>query len=311
MLLTIDAFRDRRFPLIRAYMLVVFYGVWELVGVLAAFIVWPVSGVWLGEDRHRFVRWNYSLQRLWAKGLARAGLRLFSMRLYVEDDGYVFSDQPILLLVRHTSLADTILATYLVSVQKGFRLRYVMKRELLWDPCLDIVGNRLPNYFVDRRSANTRAEAEAVAALADDLGAREGVILWPESTRFTAEKLRRALTRLNSTGDAQLLEIARGLSCVLPPRLLGTLGLLERNPSMDVVFCAHTGFENAASFLDFFRGSMIGRKICVRFWGCPAACIPRDRQEQKVWLYENWRRIDDFVVNVQSGAPRCRSPKGD
>ena len=135
-------------------MLVVFYGFSELLGILAAFSVWLASGVWLGVSRQRFLRWNYGLQRLWARGFVWVGLRLFSMRLHVEEDGYIFSDQSILLLVRHTSLADTILAAYLVSVQKGFRSRYVMKRELLWDPCLDIVGNRLPNYFVDRRSAN-------------------------------------------------------------------------------------------------------------------------------------------------------------
>ena len=302
-LLAIDATRDRRFPLIRAYMLVVFYGLWELLGLLGAFIVWVADGVWLGASHHRFLRWNYGLQRLWARGFAWVGLRLFSMRLHVEEDGPVFGDNPILLLVRHTSLADTILATYLVCVRRGFRLRYVMKRELLWDPCLDVVGNRLPNYFVDRRSANTHGEAALIASLADNLGPCQGVILWPESTRFSTGKLDRALARLESSGDERLLEIARGFRCVLPPRLLGTLGLLERNPAMDVVFCAHTGFENAASFLDIFGGSMIGREIRVQFWGRPATGVPRDGQELRLWIYENWRRMDDFVVKAQSGVP--------
>jgi len=302
-----DAIRDRRFPLIRAYMLVVFYGFWELLGLLGALIVWVAGGVWLGAEPHRFLRWNYGLQSLWAKGFAWVGLRLFSMRLRVEEDGPVFSDKPILLLVRHTSLADTILAAYLVCVQRGFGLRYVMKRELLWDPCLDVVGNRLPNYFVDRNSANTRGEAELIASLADDLGPREGVILWPESTRFSPEKLERALARLKSDGDGRLLEIARGLRWVLPPKLLGTLGLLQRNPGMDVVFCAHTGFEHAASFPEIFRGSMIGREIHVRFWGCPAASVPGDERERRLWIYENWRRMDDFVAEAQSGTPRCQN----
>jgi 1-acyl-sn-glycerol-3-phosphate acyltransferase len=308
-LVGIDAVRDRRFPLIRAYMLVVFYGLWELLGLLGALIVWVASGVWRGAARHRFLRWNYGLQRLWAGGFAWVGLRLFSMRLHVEEDGDVFNGTPILLLVRHASLADTILATYLVCVQRGLRLRYVMKRELLWDPCLDVVGNRLPNCFVDRKSANTRGEAESIASLADDLGPREGVILWPESTRFSAVKLERARERLKSDGDGRLLEIARGLRCVLPPRLLGTLGLLERNPGMDVVFCAHTGFEHAASFMDIFGGSMIGREIRVRFWGCPAASIPGGEQERSLWIYENWRRVDDFVAEVQGGTVPCRGLK--
>lgn len=78
---------------------------------------------------------------------------------------------------------------------------------------------------------------------------------------------------------------------------------------MDVVFSAHTGFENAAPFLDIVGGSMIGGEIRVGFSGHAAASIPRDRQEQKSLIYENWRRVDDFVAEVQSGAARCRSQK--
>ena len=40
--------------------------------------------------------------------------------------------------------------TTYVSRRYHLRLRYVLKRELLWDPCLDIVGQRVPNIFVDR-----------------------------------------------------------------------------------------------------------------------------------------------------------------
>lgn len=310
-LLAIDLLRDRRFPLIRAYILVVFYGIWELLGILAATIVWLLSGAWPGTDRSRFIRWNYGLQRFWAKGFSWVGLHLFSMQLHVEEDGPLFNNQPVLILVRHTSLADTILATLLVTVQKRYRLRYVMKRELLWDPCLDIVGNRLPNYFVNRKSANTQEEAVAVAALADNLGPQEGVILWPESTRFSVEKRDRALARLEDSNEKELLKIARELRFVLPPRLMGTLALLERNPTMDVIFCAHSGFENATSFLEIFGGSMIGRKISVKLWGYAAAAVPRNEQEQKRWLYENWQRVDEFVAkNRTDAASYCRKKKG-
>ncbi|OQB43600.1 MAG: Acyltransferase [Candidatus Hydrogenedentes bacterium ADurb.Bin179] len=298
-LFLIDLWHDRRFPLLRAYILVAFYCLWELLGVSAAFLVWLITRFVHGASNNRFLSWNYALQRLWVQGFARAGLLLFSMTFRVEEGEYLPGERPIMLLVRHTSLADTILATYLMRVQRDFRLRYVMKRELLWDPCLDIVGNRLPNYFVDRTSADTRQEAEAIALLAENLQPGEGVILWPESTRFSPEKRIRALERLWDKGELGLLKIAEDMQYVLPPRLLGVLSLLERNPELDVFFCAHTGFENAASFKDFFGGAMIGREIRAKLWGYPSGEVPREREAQKKWLYENWRQVDDFVRSTK------------
>ena len=96
-----------------------------------------------------------------------------------------------------------------------------------------------------------------------------------------------------------------------PTKFMGTMGLGERDSFMDVVFSAHTGFKNGASFLDIVCGSMIGSETRVRFWGYSAASIPRIRQEQKSRIRENWLRIDDFVAEVQSGAARCRSQKDD
>ena len=72
---------------------------------------------------------------------------------------------PFLLLVRHTSLADTVLAATFLSHPNGIGLRYILKKELLWDPCLDIVGRRLPNHFVDRSGRNTERELNAVKSI--------------------------------------------------------------------------------------------------------------------------------------------------
>lgn len=303
-LLLADAYYDRRFPLIRAYLLLVFYGIWELAGIAGAFVVWLFSGVWMGRNPTLFLEWNYTLQRLWVRGFAQIGLRLFNMTVCVEEEGHLPGNAPVLVLVRHTSLADTILATYLMRIRRNFRLRYVMKQELLWDPCLDIVGNRLPNYFVDRASANTQKEIEAISALAEGLDAHEGVILWPEATRFSPEKRERALERLRKTTDDNLLEMAAQMKWVLPPRLGGVMGLLERNPELDVFFCAHTGFEKASSFREFFRGAMMGREIKAKIWGFPAEKVPREQGAQKRWIYENWVKVNDFVAGSHAELSR-------
>ena len=63
------------------------------------------------------------------------------------------------------ALAVVLLAAALLSRPHGVRLRYVLKRELLWDPCLDIVGHRLPNAFVRRGSRDTAGDVAAVRGL--------------------------------------------------------------------------------------------------------------------------------------------------
>jgi len=95
---------------------------------------------------------------------------VFGLRVrLVERDP--IGEGPIHLFVRHVSVADTLLAAVLLQHREGWRLRYVLKRELLWDPCLDLVGQRLPNYFVDRGGSDAQREIDGVRALAADLTA--------------------------------------------------------------------------------------------------------------------------------------------
>ena len=110
------------------------------------------------------------------------------------------------------------------------RLRYVLKRELLWDPCLDIVGHRLPNCFIERGAKISAPEIERIRGLAQDLGPTDGVLIYPEGTRFTPERREAVLARIEARGDTALLERARALQNVLPPRLGGSLALLEESP---------------------------------------------------------------------------------
>jgi 1-acyl-sn-glycerol-3-phosphate acyltransferase len=85
-------------------------------------------------------------------------------------------------------MVDTMLPAHLVANPTGFRLRYVLKKELLADPTLDIGGNRLPNYFINRGAGDSAKETEAVRRLASDLGSNDGVLIYPEGTRYSEEK---------------------------------------------------------------------------------------------------------------------------
>lgn len=300
-----DLAKGQPWTLTRTLAFFVWYFACELVGVAVSLLLWIVDLVWAGTDRSRFVDWNFTLQHWWARFLGRGAFRIFGIRVapvepYVElpDGGrapYRFGGNPVIVFVRHASTADTILTAVLVSVPYGTKLRYVLKRELLWDPCLDIVGNRIPNVFVRRDSAQTEREVAAVAALADDLGPNDGVLIYPEGTRFSASKKARIVEKLREQGREEAAREAEALRHVLRPRSGGPLALLERAPQADVVFLAHTGFEGSASFDRFFNGGLIGRTVHADIRVVKAVDVPKTAETRRAWMMEQWRRVDDFI----------------
>jgi 1-acyl-sn-glycerol-3-phosphate acyltransferase len=289
-----DLARPRRWALVRCTLFFVLYLLCEVLGVIAAFVVWAASGVWAGGSRERFRRWNLALQHAWGPALYRGASCIFAMRTEVTGGEHV-REGPVILFVRHASTADTVLPVTFFSAPAGIALRYVLKAELLWDPCLDVVGHRLPNYFVRRGSGEGEREVAAIQGLMADLGPRDGVLIYPEGTRFSAGKRTRLLAKLAAEGDHHALEIARSLRHVLPPRLGGALGLLECNRGADAVFCAHTGLEGAASFWGLLGGGLVGATVRIHFWRVPFAEIPTTRAARVAWLEAQWRRVDAWI----------------
>lgn len=249
----------------------------EVMGLGAAFFVWLMGGGLAA---------NYRIQAWWTGGLFGLACRL--LRLQVSVEGMeCLPEGPFLLLVRHTSWTDTVLAAALVANPKGRRLRYVLKKELLWDPCLDVVGSRLPNVFVDRQSQDRQGELEALRALSQGLGKGDGLLIYPEGTRFTADKQKAALAHMEAR-QSPFLERARGLRRVLPPRPAGVLTLLESGPPMDVLVLAHTGLEGSLP--------RVGGCLRVRLTRVAAEDVPAENRES--WLYDLWEELDEWVSSV-------------
>jgi len=288
--LAFDLARGSRLALTRTVLFLPWYLALELLGLVAAGALW-LARPFLGPQR--FARANFALQCAWARALFAGACALYGMRVEVAGAD-AFGPGPILLFLRHASVADTLLPAVLVSSRTGRRLRYVMKRELLWDPCLDVVGQRLPNAFV-RRGTGDAAETELVRRLAGGLGPDEGVLLYPEGTRWTPRRRRAVIDRLARSADAKLLERARSLQWLLPPRLGGVLALLEAAPEADVVLGVHTGFEGVRSLADVWNGVLVGRRIQVRFERIPAAGIPATREGRVDWIFDQWSRLDAWL----------------
>jgi 1-acyl-sn-glycerol-3-phosphate acyltransferase len=275
----------------RLYLFGIAYLTAEVVGLVALGAVWLAAG--FGRARRPLLKWTFSIQQAWASALFVAARAIFGLRFEVEG-GEAAGPGPILLFVRHASIVDNLLPAMFVGSPHGIRLRYVLKRELLSDPCLDVAGNRLPNYFVDRGSDDTGTELDGVRRLADGIGARDGVLIYPEGTRFTRAKRERALEKL-STGDPVLFSRARQLHHVLPPRPGGPLALLDATDPADVVVLAHHGLDGFAHLRDIWEGAMVDTTVRVAIWRIPRAEIPVDSSERLNWLFDVWEQVDGWI----------------
>ncbi len=269
------------------------YLVGQVLGLVALFLAWVVAG--FGSAQSQLLTSTYAIQRAWVAWNFGAVRRLF--RLSFDFDGEetvaLAPPGPLVVFMQHTSLVDTLLPTTFLTARHGLRLRWVLKRELLVDPCLDVAGHRLPNAFVARGGADTERAVAAVKALARDLGPADGVLIYPEGTRFTPARREAALAKLASE-PARLARASR-LRHVLPPRPGGPLALLEAAPEADILFLAHVGFEGLASVAAILSGDLVGRTVRLRAWRVARAEVPHDTSERRRWLEARWEALDAWV----------------
>ena len=282
----IGVFRRCSFVILRLLMFLWAYLSNELVGIVAAAGIYLITPGNIERRQDLFFR----LECWWGNSMFEWLCRFLSLSTSIEGDEQILPG-PVLVFIRHASIIDTLLPVAFLSNAKGLRLRYVFKRELLIDPCLDIAGHASPNYFIDR-GGGAQAELAGIRKLAEDLG-DEGVLLYPEGTRFTERKKQIALERLAET-HPELVPLAASFTHCLPPRPGGALTLLDAAPDTDVLIVAHRGLEGMANLTDLFSGSVVGKKVQIRVWRVNAADIPAG-EDRRRWLFEWWKRVDEFV----------------
>jgi 1-acyl-sn-glycerol-3-phosphate acyltransferase len=165
------------------------------------------------------------------------------------------------------------------------------------DPALDIAGHWLPNHFVDRGSSDSDRELESLRQLATGLGADEGVVIFPEGTRFTEGKQVRILSLLERR-NPRIFDKARRLRNVLPPRPGGALAILDAAMT-DVALVAHHGLDGFASVTDIWGGGMVGQHVRVRIDRFSYESIPTGRQQRIDWLFGLWSGMDAWLTRAK------------
>lgn len=282
----------------------------EILGMTSLLVGWLVTGGPLRRDSALRRRLVYRTRIRWASGHFNGVRVLFGLKLEVEDVE-VAGPGPVLVFIRHASIIDNTLPDAIIGAAHGIGLRFVLKRELQNIPTIDIGGRQVPTTFVRRASKNPEAELALVRRLAIDLGKDEGVLIYPEGTRHTAEKLARAQATIRER-QPRIAPMADRLHHLLPPRLGGPLALMdEADGRADIVFCGHVGLDGFEYISDIWAGGLVRTTVRVKFWRHAGATVPTGEQARIAWLYEQWQTMDDWIgeqreqLGVSALAPKA------
>ena len=291
--LLLDVARRRPLLLCRFHLTIWSCFALHCVGLLALGPWWLI-GVVTRMDTARWRAWHRVLEHWWSRKLIGVARVFYGLKVEIEDAD-VAAPGPSAILMRHASILDTLLPNVALADRRHrMQMRIIKKRELLWDPCVDLVSSRVPRTFVARGGGAREDDLEAVRELTAGMGEREAVVIFPEGTRWTPEKQAEVLGKLR-VRHPEAAERAARLRHVLPVRPAGTQALLDERPDLDVVFCAHTGLEGASKLEDFVRGTLLGRTWKIKFWRVPRHEVPAEPEAQRVWLDAWWRRVDEWI----------------
>ena len=131
-------------------------------------------------------------------------------------------------------------------------------------PMIDIGGRWVPTNFIRRGSGDAESEIGRLLQLTEDLGEGEGILIYPEGTRDTA---RSSSGRRRNRRDAS----PRSRRWPTNSKTCCRRGWVGRSPCwrdagerVDVVFCAHVGFDGFETVGDIWSGGLVGRTIWVQ-----------------------------------------------
>jgi hypothetical protein len=145
----VGAVRRSSFVILRLLTFFWIYLLIELLGLVAA------AGIYLitpGNIERRYDLF-FRLQCWWGGSLFDWLSRVLSLSASIEGDDQILPG-PVLVFVRHASIIDTAVPVAFISGAKGLRLRYVFKREILVDSCIDVAVHAAGN---SRRTSARKA----------------------------------------------------------------------------------------------------------------------------------------------------------
>ena len=281
---------------LRITVIAIVFAARHLEALLTLLRLWLRSGAGRHLGSEAMQAAHYEVMRRFVDGVNRTIVRQAKAEVVVDETEAAYraldagSGRPIVLLSRHAGEGDTLLVIHELLSRHGRRPRIVMHEALRLDPLVDLLGGRLPNRFVDPRGGDTEVE---IAAMARELDDRSALVIFPEGANFSEERRRRGIERLQQRGHARHVEAAEAMRHVSAPRPGGALAAIDAAPGADVVIMGHVGFPNGLG--EVWRLLPEHQPIEVKLWHEPAEAIPAGHEERIDWLFERWRRLDEWV----------------
>lgn len=293
----VDLVRGRpRVPTVRLLWMGASYVSWEYVAVVMAAANWVRAGGQRGLRKEAWVERHRMLQSRWSEAQMRALRSICGLEIDVTGIDEIGSNGPVIIFCRHASIVDTMIPLEVLQNHgRPYRLRYVMKNELLIDPSIDLIGHRIPNHFVDRTGEKRSQELSTIRELAATMNDREGLVIFPEGSRFSEDKRAHRLAALQES-DPVAYEAAAALRYTLPARPGGPLATLDGAPDADVIFIAHTGLEGLSGPKDIWQRLPFRAPLRVGMWRVERELIPDGPDERLKWLDQEWARVDEWIA---------------
>jgi 1-acyl-sn-glycerol-3-phosphate acyltransferase len=237
---------------------------------------------------------HYGVMRWFVGGTAATALRVGRARVEVHGSQAEAvlraGERPVIVLSLHSGEGDSLLVLDHLLSRYHRRPRVVMHEALRLDPLIALLGDRLPNRFIDPRGGDVEQE---IAAMSRGLGPRDAVLIFPEGGNFSPRRRQANIERLERRGHAEEAAWARAMRHVAAPRPGGALAAIAAAPGADVVFVAHHGFPQ--SMRQAWQTLPDPKVITVAMWLARATDIPADEQARIDWLFGWWRKLDDWV----------------
>lgn len=294
----VDVVRRRwRLPIVRLLAFATCWAWLEVLGVSAAALLF-LSG------RSSRIDSYYKVQAWWCRNVVGCLSALVGLQFEVSGTENV-GDGPFVLLARHVSLADAVMSSWVVGSLMKKNPRYVLKNELKMDPCLDIFGHRLPNYFINRSSDDVAAELHGIQQMASHLNVDDVAVIFPEGSRANDAKRNGRLAALAERSSPRHARLQQ-LRYLLPPKPAGVSALLQSVPAAHVITLAHCGLEGLDSFGAILRN--FGRqvvKVRVTLTKHDRGSIPHG-DAFVAWLDDQWVKMDQLVQSQVSIARKVR-----
>lgn len=284
-----------RWRLLRVAWFLFVYLWWELFAMAVLFWLWVIAGFGtrLRSERSQERHWEFAawwLDRV--MGSARHTFNVSIQRTGTEQ--LLASTRPLIVLCRHAGPGDSFLLIDALVNRAHRRPRIVLKDLLQFDPCVDVLLNRVPTRFVPSGRRAGEVVIEAIGELATGMDSRDALVLFPEGGNFTPKRHARAILKLREIGRADLSERAERMRHVLPPKPAGALAAIAAAPDADVAFVGHVGLERLSTMADLWRGIPLDSDVHAHVWHVVAADVP-PAAEREAWLYDQWQQIDNWL----------------